>query len=245
MCGTRNLLDAACEANVQRFLHISTISVYGYVDGDGVVVDETFPIGQNLYRWAYYSKAKVAAEHLVWDRQKSGKIDVTVIRPSWLYGPRDRASIARLVHSVNNNKVKIIGDGKNKLSLSHAGNVAEGAILAANSDEAVGEVYNCCSDGEITQRHYFELIARTLGKPANWKSVPYKVARNFGLLLEFIGRMTGRKKPPFISRYAVWLMGRHVQFSCEKARKLGWKSTVDYETGIPETIEWYLSQNKS
>lgn len=243
--GTRNLLEAACQNSVKRFLHISTISVYGYVDGD-VTVDETFPVGQNLYRWAYYSKAKVAAEQIVREYHASGRIQCTIIRPSWLYGERDRASIARMVKSIENNSVKLINGGNTRLSLSYAGNVAEGCILGATKDEAIGQTYNCCSDGDITQRQYFQMVAAAIGKKeTNWKSVPYAVAKNVGLLLECIGRLTGRKDPPFVSRYAVWLMGRKAQFSCAKARKeLGWVSSVDYATGIPRTVKWYLEHSR-
>ena len=240
--GTRNLLEAGEHAGVERFLHISSISVYGYVDGDGVVLDETAPLGQNLYRWSYYSKAKVMAEDLVWQWHREGRICATVIRPSWLYGPRDRASIGRLVDAVLSGKAKLIGDGENRLSLAYAGNVAEGAILAANKEEARGQAYNCSSDGDITLRGYFDLIARTLDAPPVRKKVPYRVAKGAAFALEMIGRLARRKSPPMVSRYAVWLMGRHIFFSTDKIRRLGWSPSVDYQQGIPMTVEWYLSQ---
>ncbi|NLX07674.1 MAG: NAD-dependent epimerase/dehydratase family protein [Phycisphaerae bacterium] len=240
--GTRYLLEASDKAKVQRFLHISSISAYGYVDGEGVILDETAPLGQNLYRWSYYSKAKVIAEQLVWDFHRKDKLAATVIRPSWLYGPRDRASIGRLVDAIQSGKAKIIGDGLNKLSLAYAGNVAEGAILAANKDEAKGEAYNCCSDGDITLQGYFDLIAKALGASPVRKHVPYKIAKFAGFTMECVGRLTGRKEPPMVSRYAVWLMGRRIGFSTAKVRKLGWTPTVDYETGIPLTVKWYLDE---
>lgn len=239
--GTRNLLESAEQADVSRFLHISSISAYGNVDGDGVVLDETAPLGQNLYRWSYYSKAKVIAEKLVWQWHKDNRVRATVVRPSWLYGPRDRASIGRLVEAVRSGRAKLIGDGTNRLSLAHAGNVAEACILSANDERAIGEVYNCSSDGDITLKQYFDLIARTLDAPPVTKHVPYKVARTAALLMEVFGRATRRKNPPMVSRYAVWLMGRKILFSTEKLRQLGWSPTVDYETGVPATVQWYLS----
>ncbi len=240
--GTENLLSAASDAGVQRFLHISSISVYGYVDGKGVVLDETAPLGQNLYRWSYYSKAKIIAEEMVWDWHKQGKIKATVIRPSWLYGPRDRASIGRLINAIRNGQAKLLGDGSNKLSLSYGGNVADAAILAANKEEAVGEAYNSCSDGDITLKGYMDAIADALHCPHVTKQVPYSLAKNVGFMLEVIGKMTGRKTPPMVSRYAAWLMGRHIQFSNEKIKKLGWSPAVDYKTGIAQTVKWYLEK---
>ncbi len=51
--GTENVISAAERAGVQRFIYISSISVYGYVDGEGASFDETAPLGYGLYRWAY------------------------------------------------------------------------------------------------------------------------------------------------------------------------------------------------
>src|SRR3990172_8845148 len=125
--GTQHLLDAAVSTGVRRFLHISSISVYGHVDGEGKVFDEGAPLGVNLHNWSYYSRAKVEAERRVWAMHKSGRQPVTVIRPSWLYGPRDRATLPRLIDSIRRRKLRIIGDGRNRLNVVHAGNVAEAA----------------------------------------------------------------------------------------------------------------------
>jgi len=239
--GTKSLLDAAVKARVKRFVHISSISAYGYVNGD-MVLDETAPLGQNLYRWSYYSKAKVRAEELVWQAYEEKGLPVTVIRPSWLYGPRDRASIGRLINAIRSGRAKLIGDGTNRLSLAYAGNVAEAAILAAGKDEAIGQAYNCNSDGPITQAQYMGMIAQALGCDPPTRKVPYRLAKSVGFLLEVIGRATGRKEPPMVSRYAVWLIGRHVFFSTDKIRNLGWTPTVDYQTGIPMTVKWYLEE---
>jgi nucleoside-diphosphate-sugar epimerase len=242
--GSRNLLYAASQAGIERFLHISTISVYGYVDGEGLVIDETAPLGQNLYRWSYYSKAKIEVENMIQQMNREGKIKASIVRPSWLYGERDRASIGRMVDAITKGKAKIIGDGNNRLSLSYAGNVAEGAILVANAPEAIGQVYNCCSDGVITLSEYMNTVAKTLGASPVTKKVPYKIAKNAGFVMEVIGKAIGMKHPPLISRYAAWLMGRKVLYSNEKIRALGWKPTISFEVGIPRTVKWYLDQAK-
>jgi nucleoside-diphosphate-sugar epimerase len=73
------------------------------------------------------------------------------------------------------------------------------------------------------------------------RHVPYRVAYAVGFVLECIGHAFRSKKPPFITRYAVWLMGRRSYFSAEKARRmLGWQPTVTYEEGIPMTVRWYV-----
>jgi 2-alkyl-3-oxoalkanoate reductase len=246
--GTRNMLHAARDAKVGRFLHVSSISTYGHPDGKGLVLDETAPLGElgvNLYRWSYYSLAKVEAEKLARAAHAKGDVPLTVVKPSWLYGPRDRASMPRLIKAIRNRKIKVLGDGTNRLNLTYAGNEAEGCILAATTPKALGETYNLSNDGVITQGEYFAKIAQCLGVKANFRKVPYKVAYGFGFLQELVGHMFNRKTPPLVTRYSVWLMGRRCFFSADKARReLGWKATVGYDQGIEMSVKWALEHVK-
>lgn len=243
IAGTRNLAEVAASAGCERFVHISSISAYGHPDGEGLVLNETAPLGTNLHRWSYYSRAKIEAERLLWEMHEAGKIKLTVIRPSWLYGPRDRATIFRLARLLREGKTKILGDGENRLNVVYAGNVAEAAILASDSPQAIGQAYNCCNDGVMKQKDWMNLLARELGAPPVTKHVPYKIAYNVAFLLECIGHAFRLKKPPMVTRYAVWLMGRRCFFSADKARRdLRWVSTVPYEDGVKKTIAWLREQ---
>ncbi|MGA2265293.1 MAG: NAD-dependent epimerase/dehydratase family protein [Phycisphaerae bacterium] len=239
--GTANVLQAARAAKVRRFLHVSSISTYGHPDGEGLVLDERAPLGVNLHRWSYYSRAKVEAEKLVRAAAQWGDMAMTIVKPSWLYGPRDRASLPRLIRAIRAGKAKIIGDGTNFLNLTYAGNEAEGCILAATKDQAVGQTYNLSNDGQITLEQYLNKIAACLGARPVTRKVPYKVAYGAAFLMELVGHAFRRKSPPLVTRYAAWLMGRRCFFSCDKARReLGWRPTVGYDEGIERSIRWCL-----
>ncbi len=240
--GTQNMVDAAVAAGVRRFVHISSISCYGYHTRD-VAVDETFDLGYKLYRWAYYSKSKIEAERIVWRAYKENRIELTVIRPAWIYGERDRTTIARLYDMIKRGRAKILGKGDNRLNVVYAGNIAEAAIAAAGRADCNGEAFNCSNDGAITQQEYFDLLARSIGAPPVKRHVPYRVAYSAGFVLECLGHLFRWQKPPFVTRYAVWLMGRRSYFSAEKARQvLNWQPTVTYEVGVPNTVRWYREQ---
>jgi len=239
--GTRNMLAAARDAGVKRFLYVSSISAYGHPDGEGLVLDESAPLGVRLHKWSYYSRAKAAAERLAWEAHERGDVPVTVVKPSWLYGPRDRASMPRIIRAIRRGKSKLIGDGSNRLNLTYAGNEAEGCILAATNENAVGEAYNLSSDGAITQAEYMNKIAACLGCKPVTKKVPYRVAYTAAFFMELFGHLFGRKKPPLVTRYSVWLIGRKCFFSPEKARReLGWQPTVGYDEGIERAVRWCL-----
>jgi nucleoside-diphosphate-sugar epimerase len=239
--GTRNALDAAAEAGVERFLHVSSISAYGHPDGEGLVLDETAPLGVNLHKWSYYSRAKVEAERLAWAAHRTGRVPVTVVKPSWLYGPRDRASMPRLIRAIRAGKAKLLGDGNNRLNLTYAGNEAEGCILAATTDKALGQSYNLSNDGVITQREYINRVAECIGTKPVTRCVPYKMAYGAAFVMEMFGHAFGTKEPPLVTRYSVWLIGRRCFFSADKARnELGWQPTVKYEEGIAQSVKWSL-----
>ncbi len=239
--GTRNMLAAAAKAGVKRFLHVSSISAYGHPDGAGMVLDESAPLGVHLHKWSYYSRATVEAERLALAAHERGDVPVTVVKPSWLYGERDRASMPRLIRALRAGKGKLVGSGENLLNLTYAGNEAEGCILAATNEKAVGQNYNLSCDGKITQGEYFNKIAACLGVKPVTKKVPYRVAYSAAFLMEFFGHLFGRKKPPLVTRYAVWLMGRRCFFSPDRARnELGWQPSVGYDEGIERTVKWCL-----
>jgi nucleoside-diphosphate-sugar epimerase len=95
----------------------------------------------------------------------------------------------------------------------------------------------------MKQKEWMNLLAAALGAPPVRKHVPYKVAYNAAFMLEIFGHTFKWKKPPMITRYAVWLMGRRCYFSAEKARReLGWKSTVSYDEGVKKTVAWLAEQ---
>ncbi|MBT3279703.1 MAG: NAD-dependent epimerase/dehydratase family protein [Phycisphaerales bacterium] len=241
--GTRNMIEAAQAEGVARFLHVSTISAYGHIKGKDVV-DESYPLGElgkNLKKWSYYSRAKVEAEKVVWAAWENDELPVTVAKPSWLYGPRDRASMPRIIKALRTGKCKLIGDGSNPLNLTYAGNEAEGCILAATKECGVGQKYNLSSDGHITLAGYFNKIAECIGAKPVTKRVPYWLAYRAGFMMECFGRLMGRKTPPLVTRYSTWLMGRKCFFSPEKARtELGWTPTVGYDEGIQRSVRWCL-----
>jgi len=239
--GTRNMLNAARDAAVGRFLHVSSISAYGHPNGKGLVLDETAPLGADLHRWSYYSRAKVVAEKMAWEYHNRGDVPVTVVKPSWLYGVRDRASMPRLIRAIRAGKAKLLGNGTNRLNLTNAANEAEGCILAATKDIAIGQAYNLACDGEITQAEYINAIADCIGAKPVTRKVPYGVAYRAAFVMELFGHLFRTAKPPLVTRYSVWLIGRTCFFSSDKARRqLGWRPGIGYDEGIQQAVRWCL-----
>lgn len=240
---TRNLAVAASRAGVSRFLHISSTSAYGHPPEGGPPIDESAPMGQNVWLWDPYTRSKVESERLLWELNARNELPVTVIRPSWLYGERDRTTVARVVERLRKGRVPLIGPGDNPLSAVYAGTVADAALLAASDPGSAGEAYNITRQGPITQREFINLFAEACGAPPVIRRVPYGAVYAIAFVLETQGRLTRRARPPLISRYATWLMGRYLEYSTAKAeQRLGWRPTLTYRESIARSVRWHLDR---
>jgi nucleoside-diphosphate-sugar epimerase len=233
---TANLLTACRNAGVGRVLHVSSIIVYGHPPVVAEHFTEDEPLGQNLWVWDYYCRAKIRAEELCRAYPRA----LTIVRPSWIFGPRDRTTLPRVLKALEAGRVAQIGPGDNLLNIVYAADVAEGAILAANHPGAVGRAYNLSSAGEITQRAFLDLLTEALGKPPVTRRVPYRLAFWSAFAAEAFARALHRRQPPYMTRYAVALIGRSTRYSIERARtELGWQPRVSVPEGVRRTLAWH------
>ncbi len=240
---TRTLALAAARARVERFIHISSTSAYGHPPDQKTPIDETAPLGQNVWALDYYTRSKVECERCLWSMSEASTLPLTVIRPSWLFGERDRTTAPRLIREFRRGRMMILGTGDNPLSAVYAGVVADAAILAAHDPGALGEAFNVTSQERITQREFLNLFADALGLPPVTRRVPYNLAFMGGFLLELQDRLFRRSRPPRVTRYGAWLLGRDLEYSTEKARtRLGWQPALGYRESIARTVKWVLDQ---
>ncbi len=231
---TANLLDACRAGGVGRVLHVSSLIVYGHPPREGPPLTEESPLGQHLWVWDYYCRAKIEAEGQV--RRYPG--DWTIVRPSWTYGPRDRNTMPRVLTALRKGRGRVVGTGDNRLNIVHAADVADGALRAADHPGAVGQAYNLSSEGAISQRELIDALTDLLALPRLRKHVPYKLAFLGGLLAEAWGRALRQRRPPTLTRYAVALIGRSTRYSIAKARQeLGWAPKMPPLDGLRRALE--------
>jgi nucleoside-diphosphate-sugar epimerase len=238
---TRQIADAARHAGIGRFVHISSTSAYGHPDDSESPIREDYSLGTNIWRNDPYTLAKVECERQLWKMAKTG-FPLTVIRPSWLYGPRDRITLDRLVSKMRSGKFRLIGPGDNRLQAIDATEVARAAMMAALAPQASGRAYNVTDLGPITQKDYFGLVATSFGMPPTTKHANYPLAFFGGGLLERWGRLVHPQQPPLITRYAAWLMGRRLWYDNARIRdEIGWRPAVDYPESVRRTAAWFLA----
>jgi nucleoside-diphosphate-sugar epimerase len=241
--GVADLITAAMDAGVERIVHTSSITVYGHHLHGIITEDHPFHAEDNPY-----SRTKIAGEKLVADFVKERGAPIVVVRPAWIYGPRDTASFGRFVALVEAGKGFLIGSGKNIVPVVYVRDVAQGLIKAGDaSDEVIGKAYTVADDRRVTQAEYLNTIADFLEVPPVSRKLPYVALYTAGRAAELLWQVLGRRKsaPPPVTTYGVTLLGGNQEFSIEKARReLGYEPEYDVIRGLYEGVNWYVEAKK-
>jgi nucleoside-diphosphate-sugar epimerase len=229
------LVRTAMSAGVKRIVHVSSITVHGNdLEGAG---DESAPLREEPNP---YSRSKLAGERLLARMIREEGAPVTIVRPGWIYGPRDHASFARLARRIEQNKMMLVGSGENHLPLIYVRDVARGIVLASDADEAEGKCYVLVNDEPVTQREFITAIAEELGAPLPTRRIPYRLAVRAGVLAECLGTMVRSRRPPPVMRFGMQLLGGENRFSIARARReLGFAPLVDLVEGVRRSVDWY------
>ncbi|HYD54791.1 MAG TPA: NAD-dependent epimerase/dehydratase family protein [Gemmatimonadaceae bacterium] len=238
--GTRNAIAAASRAKA-RLLHLSSVAVYGparYTPGGRT--DERVALDQPIPEEAWYARSKRESERLVMTAHEAERVWATAVRPSVVYGPRDRQFVPRIARLLLRGIAPVVGTGGNTLAIVHAANVAHGAVLAVTSDVAGGEAYNLAHDFDVTAADFFRLAAEGLGRPVRTVRIPLSIARLGIGAIRFAAPLFPSRALAVAAASSVDFLGRDNPFSSELARtELGWAPSVTPEEGVPAAFRWW------
>jgi nucleoside-diphosphate-sugar epimerase len=231
--GTRELLEASVAAGVRRFVHISSLAVYGNRHHHGT--DETAP-----YRHGdTYTDAKIDSELVVRAFQDAGKIETVLLRPGFVYGPGDRLLIPRLREAISSGQFRFVGDGTKQMNCVYIDDVADIAVKAGTAPDAVGQAYNVTDGTDTKLRDFIALIAGAFNLPMPTRKVPPAVAVVGCYASEYGARLLRVKKAPMMNISRLRFLYYNQYYSIDKARReLGYAPRFSYREGLPITIAW-------
>ncbi|WP_077619787.1 dTDP-glucose 4,6-dehydratase [Bacillus sinesaloumensis] len=213
--GTQVLLDSAKQIGVSKFLHVSTDEVYGELDFDpNTFFTEDTPLQPN----SPYSASKASSDLLVRAYHETFGLPINITRCSNNYGPfhfPEKLIPLTISRVLKDQKIPVYGDGKNIRDWLHVLDHCAAIDLVLHEGEN-GEVYNVGGHNECTNLEVVQTIISALGKSEE--------------LIEFVTDRLGHDK-----RYAI---------DPSKLEQLGWKPTYTFETGIAQTIQWYLDNKE-
>lgn len=236
--GTRNLLNASLENKVEQFFFISTLGVMGLRNhyGTGNVPDYEEDDKKTSDN---YIDTKIEAEKLVKIFHKEANLPTAILRPGFVYGPRDMKLIKRLVEKIHSGKFAFIGNGKNILDIVYASNFADAVILAGKTEKAIGQAYNVTDDSGIDMETFIFKITDLWGLERPTKYIPIPVAKVLTNIIEGTARLLRKKTPPVLTKTRLKFMSLNLDFDISKTREeLGYNPKVDIDEGLKLTKKW-------
>ena len=238
----RVLLDACKGQALSRFVLMSSLGVYAA--RHHYRTDETEPLPKR-HRDGY-SQSKVEAEQLALQYYRDFGVPVVVLRPGFVYGPRDRAVMPRIIDNLRKGSVRYPGArGKRALNTIFIRNLTDAVFLAIERDEAVGQAYNL-TDGEfVSKRRFLEAVADAMGLQHPSLTPPYWLAWLVTWCSEKLAKLRGAKEAPNFNFTRFKFMALNLDFSIEKAKMdLGYLPRVTFDDAIYETMAWYKSEKR-
>ena len=212
--GTQVLMDACRKYGIQRYHQVSTDEVYGDLplDRPDLFFTEETPIHTS----SPYSAAKAGADLLVQAYHRTFKLPVTISRCSYNYGPyhfQEKLIPLMISRALADESLPVYGDGMNVRDWLHVYDHCTAIDLILRKGRE-GEVYNIGGHNEKTNLEVVKTILAALNKPES--------------LIHFV-----KDRPGHDLRYAM--------DPTKIETELGWKPKYTFETGIPQTIDWYLT----
>lgn len=222
--GTRTLLESMESAGINRLVHCSSPSVVfngQAFEGE----DESLPYGSN---WLCpYPESKAVSEQMVLEWGRNGKGKVIALRPHLIWGVGDPHLFPDVIKRSQEGRLKIIGDGRNRVDSTRVENAAFAHLLALknlDNTNAVNRPYFISQGDPPPIWDWINDMLRRVNVPVLEKRVPLSVAYGFASLAEVLWRITGRQSIPPMTRFVAIQLAKSHWFSIRAAREeLGYK----------------------
>ena len=225
--GTEQLARSAIRAGVRRFVYLSSVGVHGRSTNGRPFTETDVPHPHDAYtmsKWAAEQKLRTIADD-------SG-LEIAIIRPPIVYGPREPGNFMRLVRLVDSGLPLPFGSIPGRRSLIYVRNLANAIVACAEHPGAAGQTF-LVSDGEdVSTLELIHRIADGLGRRA--RLIPFPLG-----CLRILGRLAGR------SKQLNSLLLSLVIDSSKIRRELAWNPPCSMSSGLRETVDWYLAGKKS
>ncbi len=223
---TRRLLEAARKAGVKRFIFFS--SVKAVADSDSVQDESSQAMPDTPY-----GVSKREAEALVLE---GGYVPhPVVIRPCMVYGNSDKGNLPRMIGAIGKGFFPPLPEVHNQRSMVHVDDVVQAAILAANREQAAGQVYIVSDGTPYSTRQLYEWICKALNKKLWPVSIPLFCLRFLARVGDGIGKMRGRRFM-FDSDVLDKLLGSACYASAKIESELGFVPQRHLQESLPEII---------
>lgn len=191
-----------------------------------------------------YLRSKWHQEQLVLDMHRYLGLQMSIVRPFTVYGPRGVYGGGQMIlQFARTKRPRIPRNFTARVPFSHVVDVCEAALYIAQRSDTVGEAYNVVDDTAFSLAEVIRIVAGTRGYRTYWVlPVPIWLVRQLAYIIGFFMRQVSRitKKTPVIETQAVKLLGIDHWYSNAKLKGIGYQLRYpDAKAGLQETVKWY------
>jgi nucleoside-diphosphate-sugar epimerase len=193
----------------------------------------------------HYAATKLMAEAIVDEAHRSGLPSI-MLRPRAIFGPGETTIFPRLIGALAKGRLPRLGDGKNRVDLTHIDNAVQAVELAIVAPErALGRAYNITNGEPVL---FWDVIARlcdTLSLPPPKRALSQRTALWIARSLELGHHLLGRDREPLLTRFGAEMLTRTMTLDITRARReLGYAPRVSMEQGLASFLaHWRESES--
>lgn len=231
--GTKNIYAAACSTNVKRFVYLSSIAAVGPSRDRSELTESTTP-----HPISKYGRSKFLGEKFIQELHAKKEIETVILRPSLVYGAgaNPMSRIAILIKTLQKKTFRLIGDGRNYISLCYVNDLASfiECIASEKLPNRMIEFFNVCDDEKMTMVQLVELICDHLQLEFPNKKMPEFAARIIAIYFELVRKFVAA--PELVTQERVSEILGDWNISNNKAKKYGYQQTRTLKNILTEVI---------
>lgn len=228
--GMRNVLAAMEADGIKRIVFTSSVAVYGLNKKNP---DEEHPKDP----FNHYGKSKWQAEGVLQEWYKGhGDWNINILRPTVIFGERNRGNVYNLLHQISSGKFLMVGDGNNKKSMAYVGNIVAFIRFLIEEQRSGYHVYNYIDKPDMTMNELVGHVSKVLKKHIPATHFPYWLGMLGGYGFDFLAWLTRRKLT--ISSVRVKKFCATTKFNADKVQASGFKAPFTLGEGLARTLEF-------
>ena len=227
--GTKNVLQAMDNSGIKNIIFTSSVAIYGLNKSNP---DENHP--QDPFN--HYGKSKWEAELVIrdWFEKDPKNKSINIIRPTVIFGERNRGNVFNLLKQISSGNFMIIGKGENKKSMAYVGNIVSFIKNRLEVNESGYHIFNYADKPDYSMSELTQIIQKKMGiKPSNIK-IPFWIGMLGGYFFDLISLVLQKKLR--VSSVRVNKFCATTQFDASKVRSV-FKSPYTLEEGLNKTLE--------
>ena len=234
--GIEKTLKAMEKNNIKRIIFFSSVAVYGLNKKNP---NEEYPADP----FNHYGKSKWQAEQILHEWYKlHPDWNIDIIRPTVIFGERNRGNVYNLLKQIASGKFLMIGSGNNKKSMAYVGNIVEFIKFKLTNVKPGYDVYNYVDKPDLNMNQLVSEVEKSLSKKIPSVHLPYPLGMLGGYCFDILSKVTGKKYA--ISSVRVKKFCATTQFDATKVHSSGFKAPYTLSQGLDRTLKYEFVHEK-